>query len=165
MPPWATILLAMPDGKLSIYDRIVMAINSRGRRESYRQFCARLGLSETYMSALRDRCLKDPNCSIDTANATKIAHDLGMTVDALLGNAPPPTNDPYPGRSEAVDAARKLQFSQRAIDSVYLDNPGADPGPLWWFKRIEAEEVRLSFPPARGAREGAQPPSGGNRGR
>jgi hypothetical protein len=151
--PVATIILAMLDSRPSIYDRIILAMRARGRTESERQFCARLGLSQSYLSQLRDRCLKDPGRTIAADVAARIAGELGMTVEELMGSDAQPANEErYPSRSDAVAAARALRYSSAAIDAAYLDDPGWDPGRLWWFRRIEAEESRLGAgaPPSSG---------------
>jgi len=132
----------------TIYDRIIQAIHSRGRTESERAFCTKIGLSPTYLSSLRDNCQKDPERSIDVATASKFARELGIDIETLTGIDPLPVDDPYPSRLDAVLAARAMKFSQHAIDSAYREDPGSDPGRLWWFHRIEAEESRLQFPSA-----------------
>lgn len=126
----------------TIYERIITALRARGRTESERAFSSSLGFSPTYLSQLRDRCEKNPLATIDVDTAMKVAAAIGITVEELMGVANE-TDDRYPSRHGAVIAARALQYSQRAIDAVYAESPPNDPGRLWWFRRIEAEETRI----------------------
>lgn len=145
---FATKIVVMPVQQMTIYDRLIHAIRSRGRTESERAICTKIGLSPSYLSSLRDSCLKNPERSIDVDTAVKFARELGISVEQLTGHSDPPSTDRYPGRSEAIVAARAMKLSQRAIDSACDESPEHDPGVVWWFRRMEAEEARFSVPSA-----------------
>jgi hypothetical protein len=139
---------------LTAYERIVTAMRKRGRVDSARAFCKTCGLSPTYLSQLKARCDGNPDATIGSDEAQRMARELGAPIEELLGTpAPSIEGDEYPTRPDAVAAARALKFPQQAIDSIYLEHPAKDPGRLWWFRRIEAESSRFaeeSLPAAAG---------------
>lgn len=130
---------------LTAYERIVTAMRKRGRTDSARAFCKAIGLSPTYLSQLKARCERNPDATIGSDEAQRMALELGAPIEELLGTSTPSVEgDEYPTRPDAVAAARALKFPQQAIDSIYLEHPPTDPGRLWWFRRIEAESSRFS---------------------
>lgn len=162
--PTKANLLVMRQPNHTIYDRIVGALRAKGRLESERQLCKKIGLSPTYLSQLKNRCKKVPGTTIASDVATMFADEIGVPVEELIGGGAPQQieGDAYPSRADAVVAARALRFSQRAIDAVCSDDPGWDPGRLWWFRRIEAEEARIGTTPPSVLRN--KRPSSGNGG-
>lgn len=123
------------------YERVVSAIRESGYEGSLRAWCAEVGLSEAFLSVLRERCKRNPKASIKADAARLIASSLNIEVEDLLGTMRRPVR--YPSLAAAIGAARQLGFSAEAIAAASAADPGDDPGRLWWFRRIEAEEERL----------------------
>lgn len=107
------------------------------------------GMSKSYLSERVNAAKKDPNVSMRQVTLVRLASVLGITVAELTGDVgdEAPLVDVYPGRAWAILAARNLQLPEAAIQFVLREDPGHDPGRIYWFRRIEAESERLR-PPA-----------------
>lgn len=103
------------------------------------------GLSPSYLAERVSAANKDPSASIRQATLVKLAQVLGVPVSELTGEdaGEAPVVDIYPGRAFAVLAARALQLPEAAIQVVLREDPGHDPGRLYWFRRMESEAERL----------------------
>jgi len=125
------------------------AVNS-GRFKSQAAFLEEAGVSNGYIQELEKRLRVNPMAGMTGKIARKIADTLGVSVEIVLfgrGTEEPPVIDKYPGRAWAISSARGLGISEAAIQVVLKEDPGTDPGRLFWFRRIEAEEERAR-PPA-----------------
>jgi Arc/MetJ-type ribon-helix-helix transcriptional regulator len=124
---------------------ILQAVAAR-RFSSHSDFLKQAGFqSRGQLKSWRARLEKNPGAKI--GNISAMARLLGMTVErfeAEVFGADPSSSDRYPSRADAVDAARKLQLPEAAIQAVLSEDPGTDPGRWYWFKRIEAESARLA---------------------
>jgi transcriptional regulator with XRE-family HTH domain len=132
----------------SVLDRInrliAEAVRS-GRFRSRNDFLEKAGISTGYLAEFRGRTKKNPGASLTPAMARTLATALGVPVSELLGEPAPeaPLVDVYEERAWAVKAARALQYPEAAIQLVLMENPGRDPGRMYWFRRIEAEAERI----------------------
>jgi hypothetical protein len=126
-----------------ILDRLISEAVAAGRFTNQAQVLKAVGLSSGYMGELRQRTAKNPDATLNLDTAVKFADVLGCPVTLLTGDTPAPSGDPYEGRSWAIIAARALGLPESAIQTILAEDPGHDPGKLWWFKRIEAEGERL----------------------
>lgn len=136
------IILAMPSQRPTIYNRLISLIKASGYKGSLREWCTDTGLSEGYISNLRDRCAKNPKATIRGDAATLIARALGISTSELLDEQPEASSTS--SRDAAVRAARELGYSAEAIAAATSGEPlRDDPGVLWYFRRIEAEEDRI----------------------
>lgn len=141
---------AVPQEKLS--DRITRLWRSTGRYSSEREFLRRCKISEGYLTQFRAREKTVPGASFHSTQASRMAAELGVTVADLLGTSRlhgAPGGDRHPSRTAAIGAARLLGYPESAIESVLADDPERDPGPLYWFRRIEAAGAAIALPPAR----------------
>lgn len=124
-------------------EKIAAAVKS-GRFASSAQLLKAAGLSNGFMGELQGRVLKNPAAGLRLDTAQKLATVLQCQVTDLAIEPEVIDGDPYEGRSWAIIAARALGFSERAIQTVLLETPSTDPGKMWWFRRIEAEQERLA---------------------
>lgn len=127
-------------------ERLIDAAVSATRFESRADFLEQAGVSTGYLGNFRKRVEKNPEATLTAKNAAQFAKLLRMTTGQLLTaitGDEPPVDDPYPGRAVAMSAARALKFPEVAIQATLLEDPGSDPGPLYWFRRIESETERL----------------------
>lgn len=132
----------------TIVDHLEMLIDDAvraGRFESRAHFLRKAKLSTGYLGSLRKRIETDPDASMTAPVAKRVAAALGMSTDALMGSLEVGSvqDDEYPDRAWAISAARILQFPEVAIQAVLNEDPGRDPGRMYWFRRIEAEAERL----------------------
>lgn len=117
-----------------------------GRFRSEAHFLAEVGLSSGYLGEFATRIEKNPAASMRTATMSRVSELLGVPVAALLAEndeTEPPVVDIYPERAWAIAAARNLQLPEAAIQLVLKEDPGKDPGRLYWFHRIESEAERV----------------------
>jgi transcriptional regulator with XRE-family HTH domain len=132
--------------------RLVAEAVKAGRCSSERDVMDAAGLSPSYLAERINAANKDPSVSIRQATLVRIAVALGISVADLTGDVggEAPLVDVYPSRAWAIMAARNLQLPEAAIQVVLREDPGHDPGRLYWFRRIESETERLrpssSFP-------------------
>lgn len=126
-------------------ESLIDAAVAAGRFRSRAHFLRSVELSSGYLGALRKRLEAGEGRSMHADAARRIAAALRMSTDELMGNlgAPAVAEDPYPDRVWAVSAARILQFPELAIQAVLKEDPGRDPGRMYWFRRIESEAERL----------------------
>jgi len=130
--------------------RLIAEAVRSGRFASEAQALKEAGISSGYLAELTKRIKRNPSASMVGPTARKLADALGVTVETILrGQSPgePPIVDKYPERAWAITSARALKISEAAIQVVLREDPGTDPGRMYWFRRIEAEEQRAS-PPA-----------------
>lgn len=126
----------------TVYEKIVAAIRESGYDGSLRTWFEEAGLSESYLSRLKVRCEENPSATIRANAAELIAAKLGISVENLMATDRKPVR--YESLAAAIGAARALGFSEEAIRVASTGSaPEDDPGRLWWFRRIEAEEERL----------------------
>lgn len=116
-----------------------------GRFNSQRDFALKAGLSGSYFAENRKRReagKKPTTLTVDTL--LKISELLGVPIGDLVDQAPKgSTGDKYPGRARAVVAARNLGLPEAAIQVVLDEDPGRDPGVMYWFRRMESEAERV----------------------
>jgi hypothetical protein len=132
----------------SVLDRMLRLIDEAvraGRFNSRTDFLEQAGLSNGYIGELRQRTDRDPASSVRGKTARQIATLLAVPVGMLLGEEgdEPPLVDVYVERAWAIQAARNLQLPEAAIQLVLREDPGRDPGRMYWFRRIEAEAERI----------------------
>jgi transcriptional regulator with XRE-family HTH domain len=124
--------------------RLILEAVRAGRFKSEADFLKQVGLSNGYLGeqASRKNATKPPSLRVDTVQ--QMAELLGMKVSELIGENPSdPPVDIYEGRAWAIDAARRLKLPEAAIQLVLAEDPGRDPGRMYWFRRIEAESERI----------------------
>jgi hypothetical protein len=126
-----------------LFDQAVAA----GQYGSHAQILKAAGLTTGWFSELKGRVRRKPAAGISGKTAAALATALGVSTSAVLGTederVPVGEADPYPDRFWAVQAARALQYPEAAIRVVLTEDPGRDPGRLYWFRRIEAESESL----------------------
>lgn len=128
----------------SVISEKIAAVVASGRFSSSAQVLKAAGLSSGFMGELLQRVTKNPDAGLRLDTAARLAEVLQCPVTELTMASPRESSDPYESRSWAIIAARALGFSERAIQVVLLESPPNDPGKMWWFRRIEAEQERLS---------------------
>jgi len=115
-----------------------------GRFTSPTDFILKAGLTSGYLGEFRT---KRPKGGVQASTAKEFARMLGISVASLLdpsSDEEPPVVDIYPGRAWAIGAARNLQLPEAAIQLVLKEDPGADLGRMYWFRRIESEAERVA---------------------
>lgn len=122
--------------------RLVDEAVSAGRFNSRADFLQQAGLTSGYLAEFET---KRPNGTIRLDTARRIAALLGTPISAFTGDETeePPVVDVYPGRAWAITAARALKYPEAAIQLVLKERASEDPGPLFWFRRIESEVQRI----------------------
>lgn len=109
------------------------------------------GLSSGFFSEMRKRIRQNGFATLNGGTAEKIAKVLRLELYQVMQATDATGADPYQSREWAIIAARALQFPEVAIQAVMSEDPGSDPGRLYWFHRIETEAERLR--PASGAND------------
>lgn len=138
-----------------LVERIRRLIQERvdtGQFESERQALKAAGLSTSWLANRLHQLRNGAVPSVKESTLRKLAALLGITLEELIGvpaAEDAPLVDLYPGRAWAIVAARALQLPEAAIQVVLREDPGHDPGRLYWFRRIESEAERLRPIPAR----------------
>lgn len=130
--------------------RLIAEAVRSGRFASEAQALKEAGISSGYLGELTKRLKSNPAASMVGPTARKLADTLGVSVEVILrgqSEGEPPVVDKYPERAWAVSSARGLKYSEAAIQLVLREDPGTDPGRMYWFRRIEAEDERVR-PPA-----------------
>lgn len=128
-------------------EEIILRAVAARRFTSISDFLHQAGFkSRGQIKSWRSRLEKRPDARI--ANISKMAHLLGMTVETfesqVFGTEQGSSEDSYPCRADAIQAARALQLPESAIQIVLREDPGTDPGRWYWFKRIESEAARIA---------------------
>lgn len=123
----------------TVYDRIHRLVLELGLTD--RGACAKAGLSETYLSQLKDRCDAKPTAGVNADAASSLARVLETSVEYLIRGAGPrlvagDLGDPYPERQLAIRAAQVLGVGNVFIDRIMAHDPGRDPGRWYWFNLI-----------------------------
>jgi hypothetical protein len=121
-----------------------------GRYTSRAEILRTHSISSGYIGEFTQRIAKNPKAGMTSATLAKFARALDVSESELIrgtGEDEPPLVDAYPGRAWAVNAARDLQLPEAAIRAVMAEDPGRDPGRMYWFRRIESEAERAA-PPA-----------------
>jgi hypothetical protein len=133
----------------NILERIERLIDEAVRAERFRsraEFLELAGKSTGYLGEFRQRIEKDRGATITAVTAKRFAELLGVPVASIIHpeqDDAPPLVDKYHERAWGIMAARNLQFPEAAIQLVLKEDPGRDPGRMYWFRRIEAEAERL----------------------
>lgn len=128
-------------------ERLVAEAIRAKRFTNKTDFLRRAGRTSGYWAEFADRIAKNPKASISAKTASRFAELLGVSVETLLrgqSTEEPPYVDKYEARAFAVRAARDLQIAEAAIQVVLSEDPGTDPGRMYWFRRIESEAERVS---------------------
>jgi transcriptional regulator with XRE-family HTH domain len=112
-----------------------------------------LGGSRGMLAQLKSRTVHETEqATLKAQQAAPIAAELGVTVEYLLGteSGKALSDERYPSRNAAIEAARALKIDERAIEKALLHEPetGSDPGTRYWFRLIESFELALSSRPA-----------------
>jgi transcriptional regulator with XRE-family HTH domain len=124
--------------------RLVEQAVAAGRFESEAAIMEAAGLSPSYIGELRIRAKKNPKAGLKQRTVEALARALGITAAQLVGDVDEPALvDVHPNRAFAVEAARKLQLPEAAIQVVLREQRNDDPSRIFWFRRIEAEAERL----------------------
>lgn len=126
----------------------------RMRQWSEREWARRAGLKEEanvnqIMRALR----KDADAEKIAGTAAvwvALARAAGVSLDWLLtGRGSPHSftvdvhDDPrYPSRARVIGVAHLLGFSEAAISALLDHTPERDPGPDYWLRLLQAEQVK-----------------------
>ena len=121
-----------------------------GRYVSRSEILRKEGISSGYIGEFRGRIAKDPKAGMTSTMLAKFARALDVTEQELVRGTTQeeaPLIDVYPERAWAVNAARSLKLPEAAIRAVMTEDPGRDPGRMYWFRRIESEAERAA-PPA-----------------
>jgi hypothetical protein len=133
----------------NILARIERLIDEAVRAKRFRSrtaFLEQAGKSSGYLGEFRSRIAEDPNATITADTARAFAELLAVPVQSIIHpeqDDVPPLVDKFPGRAWAIVAARTLQLPEAAIQLVLKEEPGRDPGRMYWFRRIEAEAERV----------------------
>lgn len=143
----AVTLAAMAsENILGRIERMIDEAVRAGRFRSRTDFLEQAGKSSGYLGEFRQRIAREPTATITADTARAFAELLGVPVQSIIHpeqDDVPPLVDKYSGRAFAVQAARNLQFPEAAIQLVLKEDPGRDPGRMYWFRRIESEAERL----------------------
>jgi len=127
--------------------RLVAEAVRAGRYHSPTDFLNRAGLSSGYFGEFEARVAANPKAGISGKTARRFADLLGVSLETILSgerSEEPPYVDVFEERAWAVHAARSLRLSEAAIQLVLKEDPGgADPGRMYWFRRIESEDERV----------------------
>jgi hypothetical protein len=126
--------------------RLVAESVRAGRYPSSTAALRAAGLSTGFFGELSKRLASDPEAGMTDRTAKALAEVLGVDVQTILSGETEASTlvDVYPERSAAVEAARKLQLPEAAIQLVLKENPGGSPSAMYWFRRIESEAERVS---------------------
>jgi hypothetical protein len=127
-------------------ERMIDEAVRAGRFRSRTEFLEKAGKSSGYLGEFRQRIAGDPGATITADTARAFAELLAVPVQSIVHpeqDETPPLVDKYPGRAFAIQAARHLQLPEAAIQLVLKEEPGRDPGRMYWFRRIESEAERL----------------------
>ena len=127
---------------LSFVDEAVRA----GRFNSRADFLEQAGLSSGYFGEFEGRIARNRKATITLETARACAGLLGVSVAELTDERDedlPDVVDKYVGRAWAIQAARNLKLPESAIQLVLREDPGVDPGSMYWFRRIESEALRV----------------------
>jgi len=131
--------------------RLIEERVAAGQFESERKALIAAGISGSWLAEkiFQVNAGKEPGVTEKTLR--RLSTLLGITLEELIGEVDEeaPLVDIYPGRAWAIVAARALQFPEAAIQIVLREDPGHDPGRLYWFRRIESEVERVRPVPAR----------------
>lgn len=131
---------------LTRLERLIDEAVRAGRFSSRTAFQKAAGMSSGYLSEFKRRIAENPRATLKADTAERCAALLAVPVAALINpeqDEEPPLVDKFPGRAFAIHAARNLQFPEAAIQLVLKEDPGRDPGRMYWFRRIEAETERI----------------------
>jgi transcriptional regulator with XRE-family HTH domain len=124
--------------------RLVLEACEVGQFEDEKRVMEAAGLSPSYLAQRVHDLKKSGKADMGFRALVGIAHALGISVATLIGEEPDPKLvDVHAGRAIAVEAARSFRFPDAAIQLVLRDDRPDDPGPVYWFRRIEAETERL----------------------
>jgi hypothetical protein len=121
-----------------------------GRYASRAEILRNNGISTGYIGEFKQRIAENPRAGMTSVMLSKFARALDVSEKELARGAAEeeaPLVDIYPERAWAVDAARSLKLPEAAIRAVMTEDPGRDPGRMYWFRRIESEAERAA-PPA-----------------
>jgi transcriptional regulator with XRE-family HTH domain len=129
-------------------NRILHILEARGW--SGRELCRHAGLNPSHAGLLTRGEVTNPQGTTLLA----IAQASGFSLRWLTSGEGPeepfeapdlPTDDPYPSRTMAAEAARLLDIPEVAIQSVLAMNEQhqGDPGKSYWFDRMRAEASRV----------------------
>ncbi len=126
--------------------RLIAERVKAGQFESERQALKAANISASWLANRMHEQRGGAEPSVKESTLRKLAALLGITMEELIGlpsAEDAPLVDLYPGRAWAIVAARALQLPEAAIQTVLREDPGHDPGRLYWFRRIESEAERL----------------------
>lgn len=127
--------------------RLVQEAIAAGRFRNEAEASEAAGRSAQWLSEFIIRAEQDPKATFRQDTAEGLARALGITIAELVGSQGPddPTMpvDIYPARARAIDAARRLDFPEAAIQLVLREQRNDDPPAIYWFRRIEAEAERM----------------------
>ena len=135
----------LPDPIGDLFDEAVEA----GRFRSRSAILSECNLSSGFFSERQARMRDQGFATLNERTAEVISRVLGVEIYRLFEASSGSSPEQYPSRAWAVVAARALQLPEVAIQAVMTEDPGRDPGRLYWFHRIETEAER--FRPASGA--------------
>lgn len=126
--------------------RLIAERVKAGQFDSERQALKAAGISGSWLANRLHDVRSGSSPSVKESTLRKLAALLGITLEDLVGvpsAEDAPLVDIYPGRAWAIVAARALQLPEAAVQVVLREDPGHDPGRLYWFRRIESEAERL----------------------
>jgi len=134
--------------KRNVLDRLLSYVEEAvraGRFQSKADFLKQARLSRAYFSEFKIRLEKDPDATMLMPSLQRCAQLLGVSVADIAGEKgdEPDVLDVYEGRAWAIQAARNLKLPEAAIQNVLKEDPGVDPGRMFWFRRIESEALRI----------------------
>lgn len=130
----------LPDPIADLFDEAVEADRFRSRSAILKE----AKLSSGFFSERQARLREQGYATLNEKTAEAISRVLGVEMYRLFEVSSASANDdPYPSRAWAIVAARALQMPEVAIQAVMSENPGSDPGRLYWFHRIETEAERF----------------------
>lgn len=133
----------------SIHDRIEQLVREavRARRfNSLRDFAVKAGLSSSYFAERKHKIRRGKDPEITLSTVQRVAELLGVSVVDVIDpgrEEPALPVDKYEGRARAIAAARMLGLPEAAIQLVLREDPGRDPGVMYWYRRIESESERV----------------------
>jgi transcriptional regulator with XRE-family HTH domain len=141
----------------SLLQRMKDVMKARGWSE--REWARRAGLKEEANVNQIIRALRndpDPEKVAGSAELfVKLAKAANVSLDWLLGGRGSPYSftvdvhdDPrYPSRARVIGVAHLLGFSEGAIRALLEHAPDRDPGPDYWLRVLQAEQVKAAAAP------------------
>lgn len=121
-----------------VYERICWAAEASGLK--MRELCRLAGV---HRHALY-RCRAEPTARLSLETLMKFSQVTGFDVDYFAnGGRKCPRDTRYRNRQRAMASARRMGFSQAAIDSLLQINPSCDQPERWWLSAIVRADDEL----------------------